>query len=202
MNRVKALLEEKGFEVLTYKTPSNSPTGEFARRYGNESDIDPLTRMLLFLANTSDDSRIMRKELMRSPDFYFIDRYYLCSIVYGLAFSKLSGIDIAESDFLKLLDIIEKLGEKIFLKPDLYVIVDAPEEDRLRRLEKKLSQGGLEDKLERDLLMQQYVRRLYRVFAEARPDQVFWIVNLEGKLEEAAQEVVKRLTSMACLRNP
>jgi len=202
MNRVKALLEEKGFEVLTYKTPSNSPTGEFARRYGNESDIDPLTRMLLFLANTSDDSRIMRKELMRSPDFYFIDRYYLCSIVYGLAFSKLSGIDIAESDFLKLLDIIEKLGEKIFLKPDLYVIVDAPEEDRLRRLEKKLSQGGLEDKLERDLLMQQYVRRLYRVFAEARPDQVFWIVNLEGKLEEAAQEAVKRLTSMACLRNP
>jgi len=202
MNRVKALLEEKGFEVLTYKTPSNSPTGEFARRYGNESDIDPLTRMLLFLANTSDDSRIMRKELMRSPDFYFIDRYYLCSIAYGLAFSKLSGIDIAESDFLKLLDIIEKLGEKIFLKPDLYVIVDAPEEDRLRRLEKKLSQGGLEDKLERDLLMQQYVRRLYRVFAEARPDQVFWIVNLEGKLEEAAQEVVKRLTSMACLRNP
>ena len=202
MNRVKALLEEKGFKVLTYKTPSNSPTGEFARRYGNESDIDPLTRMLLFLANTSDDSRIMRKELMRSPDFYFIDRYYLCSIVYGLAFSKLSRIDIAESDFLKLLDIIEKLGEKIFLKPDLYVIVDAPEEDRLRRLEKKLSQGGLEDKLERDLLMQQYVRRLYRIFAEARPSQVFWIVNLEGRLEEAAQEVVKRLTSMACLRNP
>ncbi len=202
MNRVKTLLEEKGFKVLTYKTPSNSPTGEFARRYGNESDIDSLTRMLLFLANTSDDSKIMKEELAQSPDFYFIDRYYLCSIVYGLAFTKLGGIDVSENEFLQLLDMIEKLGEKIFLKPDLYVIVDAPEEDRIKRLKKKRSQGGLEDKLERDLLMQQYVRQLYKVFAEARSDQVLWILNLEGRLEEAAREVIEKLTSMDCFRNP
>jgi len=196
MNRVKAILEEEGFKVLTYKTPSNSPTGEFARKYGNKPDIDPVTRMLLFLANTSDDSKIMKEELAQSPDFYFIDRYYLCSIVYGLAFSKLSGADINERDFLQLLEVIEKLGEEVFLKPDLYVIVDAPEEDRIRRLEKKRGQGGLEDKLERDLLMQRHVRQLYKIFAEARPNQALWILNLDGRLEESAHVIVKRLTSM------
>lgn len=200
MKRVKEILEDKGFRVLTYKTPSNSPSGDFAVRYGNEQGIDHLTRMLLFLANTSDDSKRMREELARMPDFYFIDRYYLCSIVYGLAFSRLNGVEVSESDFLQLLGAIEKLGGKIFLKPDLYVIVDAPEEDRFRRLMKKPSQGGLEDKLERDLLMQRYVRELYRAFAEAKPDQVLWVMNLEGKLEETARIIAEKLISAASPR--
>lgn len=197
MNRVKEILEEKGFKVLTYKTPSNSPSGEFAARYGNEPGIDHLTRMLLFLANTSDDSRKMRQDLTWSPDFYFIDRYYLCSVVYGLAFSKLNGVEVSGNDFLQLLGMVEKLGEKIFLKPDLYVIVDAPEENRIRRLMGKPSQGGLEDKLERDLSMQRYVRELYRIFTEARPDQVLWIMNLEGRLEDSARMIAEKLISRA-----
>ncbi|MCS7132799.1 MAG: thymidylate kinase [Aigarchaeota archaeon] len=200
MKRVKEILEERGFKVLTYKTPSNSPTGEFAIRYGNEPGIDHLTRMLLFLANTSDDSKRMRVDLARSPDFYFIDRYYLCSIVYGLAFSRLNGVEASEGDFTKLLDMIEKLGDKVFLKPDLYVIVDAPEENRIRRLTKKPSQGGLEDELERDLSMQRHVRELYRVFAEAKPDQVLWIMNPEGRLEETAHAVAEKLISKGSLR--
>ena len=194
MNRVKQLLEERGYRVIAYKTPSDTPTGRFAKDYGNIMEIDPLTRTLLFLANTSDDSKIMKKEIEeKTPDYYFIDRYYLCSIVYGFALLKLRGSRVDEKLFAKLLSSIEELGEKIFLKPDLYVIVDAPEESRIKRVKLKASQGRLEEALERDQLMQEYVKEFYRIFKKLRPEKVLWIINLEGMLEEAASRVVDEL---------
>ncbi|MCD6341657.1 MAG: thymidylate kinase [Thaumarchaeota archaeon] len=195
MKRVKSLLAEKGYKVLTYKTPSDSSTGKFAKTYGNDPRIDPLTRMLLFLANTSDDSKIMKKLMEERPDYLFIDRYYLCSIVYGLAFLNLSGITVSAEEFTNLIGLIEKLGNNVFLKPHLYVIVDAPEEDRIKRLSRKESQGGLENELERDILMQQRVRRFYKVFRDRRPDHVLWVMNPEGKLEQTAEEVAGYLIS-------
>ena len=196
IGRVKSALERMGYRVLVYKTPSRSRTGEFARTYGNDPEIDPLTRMLLFLANTSDDSRIMREEIRgKSPDFYFIDRYHLCSIAYGFAFSKLRGSRVSENDFKSFFELVEKLGKGVFLKPDLYLIVDAPEEDRVRRLSEKESQGGLEDELERDVKMQEYVRSFYEAFRSMRPEKVVWVMNPQGRLEEVAGRIIKLLLS-------
>jgi len=197
MNRVRDILAENGYEVVTYKTPSDSPSGRFAKTYGNDPQIDPLTRMLLFLANTSDDSRRMKKLLSENPDFLFIDRYYLCSLVYGCAFLKIKSIPIEEEDFKKLISFIEKIGEKIFINPNLYIIVDAPEEDRIRRLNEKESQGGLENEIERNALMQHYVRQFYKIFMKEKRDKVLWIVNLEGKLEEIAKDLSHKIISRA-----
>jgi thymidylate kinase len=73
--KVRSILESKGYKVSTHKTPSSSKTGEFAKTYGNDPEIDHLTRMLLFLANTSDDSRILKHIIAEeSPDFLSIDR--------------------------------------------------------------------------------------------------------------------------------
>ena len=194
MNEVCKSLREMGYKVLTYKTPSKTETGRFAKEYGNEPTIDSLTRTLLFLANTSDDSRIMKREIEESnPDYYFIDRYYLCSIVYGFAYSKLMGAGVDEGDFISFLKLVEKLGEKIFIKPDLYIIVDVPEEYRMRRIDRKGAGEGLEGKLEKSSKMQEYVRRFYRVFMEKCPDKTLWIINPEDKLDEACKEVVREL---------
>lgn len=196
ISRVKSALEEMGYKVLVYKTPSRSKTGEFARAYGNDPEIDPLTRMLLFLANTSDDSRIMRDQIReRSPDFYFIDRYHLCSIAYGFAFSKLRGSQVSEKDFKLFFELVERLGEGVFIKPDLYLIIDAPEEDRVRRLSEKESQGGLEEELERDLRMQEYVRSFYQAFRSMIAEKVVWVVNPQGELEEVTRRIVELLLS-------
>lgn len=201
LNEVKRLLEERDYRVLVYKTPSDSRTGNFAKSYGNDPRIDPLTRMLLFLANTSDDSRIIREQIeSESPNFYFIDRYYLCSIVYGFAFLKLQGNPLSEEDFKRFITLIEKLGGRVFVEPDLYLIVDAPEEDRVKRLAEKESQGGLENILERDTRMQQYVREFYRVFREMKPDRVYWIMNPQGKLREVAEQIVEILLSEGGIR--
>lgn len=196
MNRVKSILEEMRYRVLVYKTPSRSKTGEFARTYGNNPEIDPLTRMLLFLANTSDDSRIMRSQIReKSPDFYFIDRYHLCSIAYGFAFSRLRRGRVSEKDFKLFFELVEKLGEDVFLEPDLYLIIDAPEEDRVRRLTEKESQGGLESELERDVRMQGYVRSFYEAFKSMRSEKVVWVMNPQGRLEEVVSGIVKLLLS-------
>jgi len=196
ISETRKILEAKGFRILIYKTPSSTRTGEFAKTYGNEPGIDPLTRMLLFLANTSDDSKIIRREIEeKSPDLYFIDRYYLCSIAYGFAFSKLKGAKVTEEDFKEFIKIVEKLGEGIFVNPDLYLIIDAPEEDRIRRLSEKRSQGGLEEVLERSLEMQRRVKELYKAFQKMNPDKVVWIMNPQGGLREAASQIVRELLS-------
>lgn len=197
MGRVSELLESKGYSVLSYKTPSNSPTGEFAKTYGNREEIDHLTRMLLFLANTSDDSAAMRRIIFSNhPDYYFIDRYYLCSIVYGLALSKVRGEEVGRREFEEMLNLVEKLGSGVFLKPDLYVVVDVSEEIRRRRLEQKRGQGGLEEEIERDAEMQENVREFYRIFAELRPREVIWVKNVEGRLKETASMVAEKLLKL------
>jgi thymidylate kinase len=192
--KVRSILESKGYKVSTHKTPSSSKTGEFAKTYGNDPEIDHLTRMLLFLANTSDDSRILKHIIAEeSPDFLFIDRYYLCSIAYGFALSRLRGAKISEQDFREFLEIVERLGEGVFVKPDIYLIIDAPEEDRIKRLGMKEGQGGLEDMLERDLLMQEYVREFYNAFKRMRPEQVSWIMNPQGMADEIADRIARLL---------
>jgi len=193
MNKVKEILIQKGYAVSTYKTPSDSITGKFAKTYGNSLEIDPLTRMLIFLANTSDDSKIIKRNLSEGLDFYFIDRYFLCSIVYGFAFSKTRGAPISEQDLKNFIKIVKKLGKRVLVDPDLYVIVDVPEEERVKRLSIKETQGGLEDSLERDALMQQNVRLFYKAFSEMNPDKVLWIVNREGELEKTSEKIVAEL---------
>jgi len=194
MNEVCKSLHDMGYRVLTYKTPSKTKTGRFAKEYGNDPMIDSLTRTLLFLANTSDDSRIIKREIIENdPDYYFIDRYHLCSIVYGFAYSKLMGASVDEEDFISFLSLVEKLGEKIFVKPNLYIIVDVPEEYRVKRIDRKGAGEGLEGRLERSSRMQEYVRRFYRAFMEKYPDKTLWIINPEGKLDEACKAIVREL---------
>lgn len=197
LNRTSTILTSMNYKTLTYKTPSNTPSGIFARKYGNRSEVDHITRMLLFLANTSDDSSIMKREIESlKPNFYFIDRYYLCSIVYGLALSKARGEEVGEQEFKQLIELIEKIGFTVFLRPDLYVIVDVEEEERKRRLTMKESQGGIEDEIEKNIEIQKQVRRFYRVFYELRPQQTIWIINAEGQLEYNTKMIIDRLLEL------
>ena len=201
LNTASNILSSMNFKVLTYKTPSSSPSGIFAKKYGNRPGVDHLTRMLLFLANTSDDTAIMKKEIeSNKPDFYFIDRYYLCSIVYGLALSKARGEDVGEEEFKQLFSFIEKIGFRVFLKPDFYVIVDIGEEVRRHRIEVKESQGGIEDEIERSMEIQEQVRRFYRVFHKLYPSKTIWIENAEGQLLENAKLVIEKLLELEKIR--
>jgi dTMP kinase len=188
---VEKRLKKLGYRVASYKTPSRTATGLFAVRYGNRRGVDPLVRMLLFLANTIDDSGLMAKKVMSSrPDFFFIDRYYLCSVVYGLALLRRAGREVP--DVSVAMDLVEKMGGDRLIRPDLYIIVDVNEEERLRRIAGKKSSDR---PVERDTKTQNIIRKIYEDYRAANPERAILVMNEAGKLEETGEYLANLLIS-------
>ncbi len=189
---VAARLRKAGWKTVTYKTPGPSPTGRFAVSYGNRKDTAPISRMLLFLANTVEETRtVMRMCARAGADFLLLDRYYLCSIVFGLAYIRRRGIE-ADVDVSELVRLFEALSGSHVLRPDLYVVIDVGEEERLRRVSSDRSAGFLE--LDSDF--QQLVREYYRAFRERNGERVIWVVNERNVLDQTiglvTSEILKR----------
>ncbi len=194
MKRVARILSRRGFRVVTHKTPGAMRSGVFAASYGNSPRISPLSRMLLFLANTVDETEAMVRKIMRAnPHFLFIDRYYLCSAVYGLALIRhrrgLQGLP----SIVELVTLLERLGKSDYLVPDIYLIVDVDEEERLRRLRGKRGREGL---LERDTVFQNMVREIYGEFSRYRPSQVIKLLNEPNRLDELADSTASKLVEL------
>jgi dTMP kinase len=196
MNAVVNRLAEKGHGVETYKTPSNSPTGIFAVQHGNRPDTDPLTRMLLFLANTSDDSTAIKKIIEeKKPDYMMIDRYSLCSVVYGFAlWSRRYGRKVEDKLFTRFIEIVEMLGDNIFAKPDLTVVVEVDEETRRRRTAQKTATS--DRVLEFDEELQKLVSQYYDIYLTWRPREAVKVFNGDSMLEELANMLAEKLVSL------
>ncbi|MCS7094270.1 MAG: thymidylate kinase [Thaumarchaeota archaeon] len=179
--------------VVTYKTPSRTKTGAFAVGYGNRRGISPLTRMLLFLANTVEDSQVMKGAVRRAgADYLLIDRYYLCSVVFGLAYIKYRGVssDVTAS---RLIEVVEELGRGTLLNTDVYVIVDVEERERLARVSRGRKKGFLEDVT----IFQELVREGYREFATSSRAEVIWVINEPNSLRDNAERLAAFLLSLS-----
>jgi dTMP kinase len=189
---VAGKLRRAGCRVVTYKTPGPSPTGRFAVSYGNRRGTAPISRMLLFLANTVEETKTMVSRCARTEaDFLLLDRYYLCSIVFGLAYVRRKGI-AADVDVSELVGLFEALSGDHIVRPDLYVVIDVDEEERLRRV----SSGRGAGFLERDSEFQRLVREYYKSFWERNMEKVVWVTNERNALERTvgfvASEVLRR----------
>jgi len=198
-NKAAEILSKKGFEVGHYKTPSDTFSGSLAKTYGNSAKVDALTRMLLFLANTTDDSKIMKRKIVeKNLDFFFIDRYYLCSLVYGLALTRRTRPDLAEHEDLEtLVEMVERLGQDVVVKPDRYVIVDVDEATRSRWVERKLEKQRMADlTYESDPRLQDEIRGLYRFFREKHSEEVIWVTNREGMLDPISRGIAEQLLNV------
>ncbi|MDJ0269610.1 MAG: hypothetical protein NXY59_03490 [Aigarchaeota archaeon] len=193
LEEVSKILEKRGYRVGRYKTPSDTATGRIAKIVGNSAMIDPLTRMFLFLANTSDDSTTMSNAIEHDkPSFYFIDRYYLCSIIYGLALiEKRTNTPLSSIELKNFLNLVEKLGSKIFIKPDAYIVVVVDEETRLRRLSAKQERPDITYEL--DTQLQNKALKLYEEFKNMNPEKVIWVENRDGALKGNADKIANDL---------
>ncbi|MEM0348994.1 MAG: dTMP kinase [Candidatus Caldarchaeum sp.] len=193
MNAVVSKLAERGHGVQTYKTPSLTPSGIFAAQHGNRPETDPLTRMLLFLANTSDDSSVIKKIIEeKKPDYMMIDRYSLCSVVYGFAlWSKRYGRKVEEKLFTQFIEIVEMLGKDVFAKPDLTVVVEVDEETRRRRTAQKTVSS--DRVLEVDEELQRLVSQYYDVYLMWRPSEAVKVFNGDSMLDEVASMLAEKL---------
>lgn len=194
MRMASKKLAELGHTVETYKTPSGSATGVFAQQHGNNPETDPFTRMLLFLANTSDDSSIIKTIIEeKKPDFFLIDRYNLCSVVYGFALiSKKQKTIIDDKKFIEFYRLIEELGSDIFLRPDLILVVDVDSETRKKLAAYK--QPSSDREFETDEALQTYVHHYYEFYAEWRPDHVWKVFNRENQADKISGEIAWKLS--------
>ncbi|HIQ29411.1 MAG TPA: hypothetical protein EYH45_02475 [Candidatus Caldiarchaeum subterraneum] len=194
MKETSRLISRRGYTVEHYKTPSNSETGKIAKSIGNSPDVDAFTRMLLFLANTSADSKIIKNIIReKKPNFYFIDRYYLCSIVYGLALiEKHQNKTFSNQHLEAIFKLVEELGDGIFIKPDYYVIVSLEDEEaRMRRvMSKDLTE---ERRYELDTELQQHVKKHYRYFMEKQGNKALWVENSDNLLYKNAESTAEHL---------
>lgn len=194
MKRVARILSKRGFKVVTHKTPGAMRSGIFAATYGNSPRISPLSRMLLFLANTVDETDAMVRKIRRAnPHFLFIDRYYLCSAVYGLALIRHRRALQDLPSIVELINLLERVGRSDYLSPDIYLIVDVDEGERLRRLRGKRGREGV---LERDTAFQNLVREIYDEFIKYRPSQVIKLLNESNRLEEIADSTSRKLVEL------
>jgi len=196
MNKTFEKLLKLGVKVEKYKTPSGSSSGVFAKEYGNRPTTDPLTRMLIFLANTSDDSSQIKEIITdKKPDYFFIDRYYICSIVYGFALmAKRFKRKFQAEEFMDFLSRVEELGSEIFVKPDLVVIVGVDEDTRRRRA---LQKGWGHDRVyETDDELQKLVQQYYDFYAENRGDKVLKVFNQDSVVEELSNMLAEKILSV------
>jgi dTMP kinase len=148
--------------------------------------------MLLFLTNTVEETKTMARRCARTEaDFLLLDRYYLCSIVFGLAYIRRKGI-AAYVDVSELVGLFEALSGDHVIRPDLYVVIDVDEEERLRRVSSGRGAGFLEHDSEFQLLVREY----YKSFWDRNKEKVIWVVNERNALERTvgfvASEILRR----------
>jgi len=193
MNETSVRLRSMGYSVEFYKTPSETATGLFAKEYGNKEDTDPLTRMLIFLANTADDSKILKTIIReKKPEFMFVDRYYACSIVYGFALlSKRFSKKYSGESLIHFLKHVEELGSEIFVKPDLTIVVDI---DPVTRMQRALSkQAGSDAAFERDEELQNLVRFYYDQLVEQLGGCALKVFNADNTLKQLSHSIAEDL---------
>ncbi|MEM2989943.1 MAG: hypothetical protein QXQ02_02015, partial [Halobacteria archaeon] len=134
---------------------------------------------------------MIKRVMSNMPDYFFIDRYYLCSIVYGLALLRRSGREVPDVSIV--VEMVEGMGGDRLIRPDLYIIVDVEEEERLRRIAGKKSRDRT---VEHDTETQNIVRKIYADYREKNPKNTILIMNEAGKLEETGKFIADLLISL------
>ncbi|MEM2872050.1 MAG: dTMP kinase [Candidatus Caldarchaeum sp.] len=189
-------LRSRGMRVEAYKTPSNTETGGFATSHGNQPTTDPLTRMLLFLANTSDDSAVIKKIIHeKRPDYMFLDRYYACSIVYGFALiGRKLGKTMDDEKLLTFYRLIEEMGSDVFVRPDLTIVVEVDEQTRRRRVQRK--HEGSDRSFEGDEMLQNLVRRYYVALLKNFDNSFVRVLNEDSVVDTLSDELAGKILSL------
>ncbi|MEM2052340.1 MAG: hypothetical protein QW614_05245, partial [Candidatus Caldarchaeum sp.] len=131
----------------------------------------------------------------KSPDYIFIDRYYICSLVYGFALvSKRFGNPLDKQAFLQFFRLVEKIGSEVFVKPDLIVLVEVDSETRRRRAFQK--EAGSDQVFERDDELQALVQQYYGFLEGELGDTFVRVLNEDSMLETVAKNLANKISAM------
>ncbi len=167
VNFLKDELKKRGYNVVTFKEPTDSEWGRKIRQAFKDRSLKPEDELELFLKDREWNVKRNILPSLKAGKIVIMDRYYYSTIAYQGA----RGIDIER---------IRKLNEK-FPKPDLVIILDIKPETAIRRIRQR---GDVPNRFE-DL---EYLKRVREIFLSLKNNIV--VVNAERPIEEVKREVL------------
>ncbi len=167
---VRYLVEElrkRGYDVVSFKEPTDSKYGKMIRQILKDRKISPEEELKLFIKDREFNVRNNILPALKDGKIVIMDRYYYSTVAYQGAL----GLDVER---IKMLN-------KQFPKPDLVIILDVSPETALKRIKAKRKPDRFED--------EEYLRRVREIFLSLKNNVV--VVDAERDIEVVKRDVLK-----------
>ena len=182
---LKLWVEEKGYEVVLTKEPTDTPFGKLIRRLvltgGREGIIDGAkisheAEALLFAADRAEHVDKLIKPALESGKVVISDRYFYSSLAYQWA----RGLDLEW-----LIDL-----NRFAIRPDLVLLLDLPVKESMKRIRTR----SIKSEFDKIVELQKKVRENYLKLAERFPE--IKIVNALEDVEGVHRQIVALVESL------
>ncbi|WP_297513865.1 dTMP kinase [Thermococcus sp.] len=176
---LKLWLEERGYEVVLTKEPTDTPFGKLIRKLvltgGREGIIDGAkisheAEALLFAADRAEHVDKLIKPALESGKVVISDRYFYSSLAYQWA----RGLDLEW-----LIDL-----NRFAIRPDLVLLLDLPVKESMKRIRTR----SIKTEFDKIVELQKKVRENYLKLAERFPE--IKIVNALEDVEGVHKQIV------------
>ena len=182
---LKIWFEERGYEVVLTKEPTDTAFGRLIRRLvltgGREGIIDGAkisheAEALLFAADRAEHVDKLIRPALESGKVVISDRYFYSSLAYQWA----RGLDLEW-----LIDL-----NRFAIRPDLVLLLDLPVKESMKRLKSR----SIKSEFDRIYELQRKVRENYLKLAERFRE--IKIVNALDDVEEVHRQIVALVEAM------
>lgn len=176
---LKLWLEERGYEVVLTKEPTDTPFGKLIRKLvltgGKEGIIDGAkisheAEALLFAADRAEHVDKLIRPALESGKIVISDRYFYSSLAYQWA----RGLDLEW-----LIDL-----NRFAIRPDLVLLLDLPVKESMKRIRTR----SIKSEFDKIVELQKKVRENYLKLAERFPE--IKIVNALEDVEGVHRQIV------------
>lgn len=171
--------EEKGYEVVLTKEPTDTAFGKLIRRLvltgGREGIIDGArisheAEALLFAADRAEHVDKLIRPSLEAGKVVISDRYFYSSLAYQWA----RGLDLEW-----LIDL-----NRFAIRPDLVILLDLPVKESMRRINRR----SLKSEFDKIVELQRKVRENYLKLVEMFPEMR--IVNAQNPIDDIHRDIV------------
>jgi dTMP kinase len=189
IKHVAEFLKRRGHDCIITREPGGTKIGEKIRSIlldPKSKDMDPLTELLLYIADRSQHINELVKPLLTEGKTVLCDRFYDATMAYqGFA----RGLYI---------NLIKRLNKLILedLKPDITILLDLSPEIGLSRAWKQIDKGtreSIETRFEEERLsFHKKVREGYLELARLEPER-FRVIDASMDENQVQEEIIKIL---------
>ncbi len=163
------VLQEKGYDAVYFREPSDGPWGRLIREKAAHADsLTPEEELDLFQKDRRENVKENLKPALAAGKVVLLDRYYFSTMAYQGA----KGLDPQK---------IRQDNERFAALPDLVFILDVEADRGLKRIE---------DRGSRDLLFERedYLQKVRDIFLSLQGD-TFFLIDARRPMDEVARVI-------------